>query len=159
MRVGVTCGWGTRGWLNHGQALGHLRSVTVPCPCAHRLADDACGGGNGGGEQRHQSQVSPLRVSLSPRHPFPRSIRPQAGPSLWEQLSRGPGRGTVQPGQMGPQHGRANFWLLRAVVGVCSGPGWASRQGRAAGDIGLKPGCSDSCARLHEARGPQIGHA
>lgn len=36
---------------------GPLRSVTVPCPCARRPAENACGGGDGGGKQQHQSQV------------------------------------------------------------------------------------------------------
>lgn len=62
VRAGVRC-------------VGPLRSVTVPCPCARRPAENAFGGGDGGGKQRHQSQVSPRRVSLSPRlaqeHPSP----------------------------------------------------------------------------------------
>lgn len=91
---------------------------------------------------------------------MPRSIHPQARPSLWEQPSRrGPEPGAVQPGQMGPGQGHPIFWLAWAVVGACSGLGWACWRGRAAGDVEQKLGCRDSCARLHEARGPRIGRA
>ena len=94
---------------------GPPRSVTEPCPCVRRPADNACGGGNGGSEQRHRSQVGPLRVSPCPRlaqeHPSPGGAEPQGAAEPW------PDPGPMHPGQMDPGHGRPNFLACLGCVG------------------------------------------
>ena len=97
---------------------GPPRSVTDACPCVRRPADNACGGGNGGSEQRHRSQVGPLRVSPCPRlaqeHPSPGRAEPQGAAEPWPR---------TWPNAPWPDGPRARTSKLFGLSGLR----WASR--------------------------------
>ena len=95
---------------------------TVPRSCARRVLTGAGNGGHGGCKWWHQSQVSPLTVSLA---------HSQAGPAPWEKPSFVPASVMEQPGQVGledprgppPDGGGGPVPVLQVVGGRQAGPG------------------------------------